>query len=154
MSSPSFTMPSWDDTKGALNNYVISPLSDLVDFVGKNRGSAENPYSYGSLALEGFGLLQKQNMFKDQMAEARRQFAQQKAFGQSNFLTQGTNFLNQSAYQLQAMDAFNPQEAAKRAQDLGLAIDNMNQAGSMIGLGNNAFGNYKNNLEKYNTLKA
>ena len=52
------------------------------------------------------------------------------------------------------MDAFNPQEAAKRAQDLGLAIDNMNQAGSMIGLGNNAFGNYKNNLEKYNTLKA
>lgn len=117
------------------------------------RGSGDNAMSDLQIGLAGLGLLQQKKNQAAQLAEARRQFEFNKGVTQGNFLNQGTNYLNNSLWQLQSLAAFNPKAGAQRASDLTTAVNQLNQAGSLIGLGNNAFQEQANAISKYNTLK-
>ena len=115
-------------------------------------GSGDNASSPIQWGLTGLGLLQQKKQFDKQLEEARRQFAFSKGNTQANFMNQGTNFINQGLWQVEALNAFNPGAAAERAQNLNSAINQMNNAGSRIELGGNTFADQQNALKKYSQL--
>lgn len=125
-----------------LFNGIFSPI-----------GSGDKAQSLGQMGLGLFGALQQQKAFNAQLAEARRQFEFSKGMSQANFMNQGTNYLNQGLFQLESLNAFNPNAGAERAANLNAAVNQLNQAGSKIGLGSNAFQSQADALAKYNTLK-
>lgn len=116
-----------------------------------NGGKDSWGYQLGTLGLGLYGLLQNNNALQDQLDEARRQFDFSKNVSRANFTTSGTNFLNQGLFQLEGLKAFNPTAAAERASNFTAAANQLNNAGSLIGM-NNAFGEQINALDKYNQL--
>lgn len=131
---------------GTGNDYRI--FNGLLGWLGTGN-NALDALKYG---LDGFDILNQRNNLEDQLEEARRQFAFAQGNTRANFMNQGTNFLNQSLFQLEALNAFNPNASAERAANLGAAVNQLNQAGSLIGLGDNAFADQANAISKYNTL--
>lgn len=133
-------------------------FSNTWDKISTPKGTGDNAKSsleLGGQLLTGlYGIYNQNKNFKDQLNEARRQFAFSKGNTQANFMNQGTNFINQGLWQLEALNAFNPNAAAERAQNFGAAVDQMNQAASRLELGNNAFGAQQNALQKYNQIKS
>lgn len=115
-------------------------------------GSGENASSALQMGLAGLGILQQKKSFEQQLAEARRQFAFSKGNTQANLMNQGTNFINQGLWQVEALNGFNPNAAAERAQNFGAAVNQMNDAASKIELGPNTFGQQQNALQKYTQL--
>lgn len=130
----------------------ISGLSSLGNWLTTPTGTGENAASPFQLGLMGLGLWQQQNNFEDQLEEARKQFNFQKGVTQGNFLNNGANFLNQGLFQLESLNAFNPTAGAERAANLNAAVNTMNQAASKLQLGDTAFAEQQNALQKYNSL--
>lgn len=130
----------WNAGSSAFN-WLTSPI-----------GTGENATNPLQLGLAGFSLYNQNQNLQDQLEEARRQFAFSQGNTRANFMNQGTNFLNQSLFQLEALNAFNPEASAERAANLGAAVNQLNKAGSYIGLGNNAFESQANAIAKYNQL--
>lgn len=130
----------------------IAGLSSLGSWLSTPIGSGENASSPLQLGVAGLGLLQQQRAFEDQLEEARNQFNFQKGVTQGNFLNQGANFLNQGLFQLESLNAFNPNAGAERAANLNAAVNTLNDAASRLQLGNNAFAQQQNQLQKYNSL--
>lgn len=116
-----------------------------------NGGKDSLGYQLGTLGLGLYGLFQNNNSLQDQLDEARRQFDFSKNVSRANFTTSGTNFLNQGLFQLEGLKAFNPTAAAERASNFTAAANQLNNAGSLIGM-NNAFGEQINAIDKYNQL--
>ena len=139
------------NTGGALNTFT-NGLKTSWDWLTTPRGSGDNASSPIQWGLTGLGLLQQKKQFDEQLDEARRQFAFSKGNTQANFMNQGTNFINQGLWQVEALNAFNPGAAAERAQNLNSAINQMNTAGSKIELGGNSFADQQNALQKYTQL--
>lgn len=142
---------SWDSNKSFTDN-SISGLSALGNWLINPVGSGENAASPLQMGLMGLGLIQQQNNFEDQLEEARNQFNFQRGVTQGNFLNNGANFLNQGLFQLESLNAFNPNAGAERAANLNAAVNTMNQAASKLQLGNNAFAEQQNAIQKYNSL--
>lgn len=130
----------------------LSSLSSLGNWLITPTGTGENAASPLQMGLMGLGLVQQQNSFEDQLEEARKQFEYQRGVTQGNFLNNGANFLNQGLFQLESLNAFNPNAGAERAANLNSTINTMNQAASKLQLGNNAFAEQQNQLKKYNSL--
>lgn len=166
--------PNWWDNIGANLSSIGNGILNFFGFGGSGGTgtSAANPQEKPSYWFEtigqgknattraqlglnaGLGLLglwNQNKQWEDQLEEARKQFAFSKSMSQSNFMNQGTNFLNQSLFQLEGLNAFNPNAGAERAQNLNAAVEQLNNAASNIGL-NGAFNSQKNALEKYNVL--
>lgn len=131
---------------------ALSGLSNLGNWLINPVGSGENAASPLQMGLMGLGLIQQQNNFEDQLEEARNQFNFQRGVTQGNFLNNGANFLNQGLFQLESLNAFNPNAGAERAANLNAAVNTMNQAASKLQLGNNAFAEQQNAIQKYNSL--
>ena len=134
----------WDWSTGALENGW--------DWFTTTKGSGDNASAPVQWSLTGLGLLQQKKLIDKQWEEANRQFAFSKGNTQANFMNQGTNFINQGLWQVEALNAFNPGAAAERAQNLNSAINQMNNAGSRIELGSNTFADQQNALKKYSQL--
>ncbi len=166
--------PNWWDNIGANLSSIGNGILNFFGFGGsdgtgtsaanpqeepsfwfKTIGQGENATTPAQIGLNaGLGLLglwNQNKQWEDQLEEARKQFAFSKSMSQSNFMNQGTNFLNQSLFQLEGLNAFNPNAGAERAQNLNAAVEQLNNAASNIGL-NGAFNSQKNALEKYNVL--
>ena len=142
---------SWDSNKSFGAN-TLSGLNALGNWLINPVGSGENAASPLQMGLMGLGLIQQQNNFEDQLEEARNQFNFQRGVTQGNFLNNGANFLNQGLFQLESLNAFNPNAGAERAANLNAAVNTMNQAASKLQLGNNAFAEQQNAIQKYNSL--
>ena len=142
---------SWDSNKSFGAN-TLSGLNVLGNWLINPVGSGENAASPLQMGLMGLGLIQQQNNFEDQLEEARNQFNFQRGVTQGNFLNNGANFLNQGLFQLESLNAFNPNAGAERAANLNAAVNTMNQAASKLQLGNNAFAEQQNAIQKYNSL--
>lgn len=166
--------PSWWDNIGASLSSMGRGILDFFGFGGSDGtgtspsnpsgnkswwttpiGQGDNATTPLQLGLNtGLGLLGLWNQNKqwdDQLEEARRQFNFSKSMSQSNFMNQGTNFLNQSLFQLEGLNAFNPNAGAERAANLTAAANQLSNAANNIGL-NNAFKDQQNAISKYNTL--
>lgn len=139
------------NTGGALGTFT-GALKNGWDWFTTPRGSGDNASAPVQWGLTGLGLLQQKKQFDRQLEEARKQFAFSKGNTQANFMNQGTNFINQGLWQVEALNAFNPGAAAERAQNLNSAINQMNNAGSRIELGGNTFADQQNALKKYSQL--
>lgn len=137
-----------DKSRGLFQQFYDDPLGTAMAPLG----SGDNAKSLAQMGLEGYGILQMKDAFGKQLDLARNQLNYQKDLTRGNFLNNGANYLNQGLFQLEALNAFNPQAGAERAQNFGAAVNTMNQAGAKIGLGNNAFAEQKNAIAKYNTL--
>lgn len=124
----------------------------IVKGISTPIGSGENASSPLQWGIAGLGLWNQKKQFDTQLDEARRQFAFSKGNTQANFMNQGTNFINQGLWQIEALNAFNPNAAAERAQNFGTAIAQMNDAASKIELGPNTFGKQQDALQKYSQL--
>lgn len=130
---------AWDNSKHSWwENLLLKPI-----------GSGDNATTGLQLGISGLGLLNQHNQFNKQFDFAKKQYAQSLANTRANFLNQGANFLNQNSFQMQALNAFNPNAAAQRVEDVRNTINTMNQAAEMVGLGNNAYGAQMNALDKY-----
>lgn len=140
---------------GGSDGTGTSPSNPEESFWFKTRGQGDNATTFAQLGLNtGLGLLGLWNQNKqwdDQLEEARRQFNFSKSMSQSNFMNQGTNFLNQSLFQLEGLNAFNPNAGAERAANLAAAANQLSNAANNIGL-SNAFKDQQNAISKYNTL--
>ena len=134
----------WDWSTGALKK--------AWDWSTTPKGSGDNASAPVQWGLTGLGLLQQKKLFDKQLEEAKRQFAFSKGNTQANFMNQGTNFINQGLWQVEALNAFNPGAAAERAQNLNSGINHMNNAGSRFELGGNTFADQQNALKKYSQL--
>lgn len=139
------------NTGGALDTFT-GALKNAWDWSTTPKGSGDNASAPIQWGLTGLGLLQQKKQFDRQLEEARKQFAFSKGNTQANFMNQGTNFINQGLWQVEALNAFNPGAAAERAQNLNSAINQMNNAGSRIELGGNTFADQQNALKKYSQL--
>lgn len=146
--------PGIEEEEG-LGTRLFSLGKDIWNGLNTTIGSGENATTGLQLGLNtGLGLLglwNQNKQWKDQLAEARKQFNFSKSLSQSNFMNQGTNFLNQSLFQLEGLKAFNPNAGAERAQNLTAAANQLNNAAQNIGI-NNAFSEQQNAIAKYNTL--
>ena len=144
-----------DSTGVQVNGTNVTAPQEEPSFWFKTIGQGKNATTPAQIGLNaGLGLLglwNQNKQWEDQLEEARKQFAFSKSMSQSNFMNQGTNFLNQSLFQLEGLNAFNPNAGAERAQNLNAAVEQLNNAASNIGL-NGAFNSQKNALEKYNVL--
>ena len=155
-STANTSQPAYQFTWQNFQNDPLNFLGNGLKSIFTPMGSGDNAQSAGQLGL-GLastlygGYLQKK-INKDQLAEARKQFEFSKANTQANFMNQGTNFINQGLWQVEALNAFNPGAAAERAQNLNSAINQMNNAGSRIELGGNTFADQQNALKKYSQL--
>lgn len=146
---------SFDATGGGFLDSLADMGNSIWDRMNKTIGSGENATTGLQLGLNtGLGLLglwNQNQQWKDQLAEARKQFNFSKSLSQANFMNQGSNFLNQSLFQLEGLKAFNPNAGAERAQNLTAAANQLNNAAQNIGI-NNAFSEQQNAIAKYNTL--
>ena len=137
------------------NNFKDDPLNFLgngLSWSFSPLGSGENAMAPAQIGLTGLGLLQRQKQFNQQLNEARRQFAFSKGNTQANFMNQGTNYINQGLFQLEGLRAFNPEAAVRQAENFGAAVDQLNQAGSRLELGDHIFAPQQNALQKYSQL--
>ena len=154
-STANTSQPAYQFTWQNFQNDPLNFLGNGLKSIFTPMGSGDNAQSAGQLGL-GLastlygGYLQKK-INKDQLAEARKQFEFSKANTQANFMNQGTNFINQGLWQIEALNAFNPTAAAERAQNFNSAVNQMNTAANSIGL-NNAFSQQQNSLQKYTQL--
>ena len=151
-STANASQPAYQFTWQNFQNDPLKFLGNGLKEIFTPIGSGDNAQSAGQLSLIGLGLLQQKKLFDKQLEEARRQFAFSKGNTQANFMNQGTNFINQGLWQVEALNAFNPGAAAERAQNLNSAINQMNNAGSRIELGGNTFADQQNALKKYSQL--
>lgn len=136
------------DTDITFSNSLAGIGNSLLGWLGQGN-NATDLLKYG---LAGIGIWNQNKNYEDQLEEARRQFQFAQGNTRANFMNQGTNFLNQSLFQLEALNAFNPNASAERAANLGAAVNQLNKAGSLIGLGDNAFESQANAIAKYNEL--
>lgn len=130
----------------------VDYLGDTWDWFTTPQGSGDNASAPLQWGLAGLSLLQQKKNMDAQLAEARKQFNFSKGTTQANFMNQGTNFINQGLWQIEALNAFNQGAAAERAQNFNSAINQMNNAASKIELGNNAFSSQQDALQKYTQL--
>ena len=151
----SYIAPPGIEEEEGLGTRLFSLGKDIWNGLNTTIGSGENATTGLQLGLNtGLGLLglwNQNKQWKDQLAEARKQFNFSKSLSQSNFMNQGTNFLNQSLFQLEGLKAFNPNAGAERAQNLTAAANQLNNAAQNIGI-NNAFSEQQNAIAKYNPL--
>lgn len=133
-------------------NFLGNALKDGWDWFTTTKGSGDNASAPVQWSLTGLGLLQQMRHDRQLEEVARKQLAFSKGNTQANFMNQGTNFINQGLWQVEALNAFNPGAAAERAQNLNSAINQMNNAGSRIELGGNTFADQQNALKKYSQL--
>lgn len=154
-------LPGQDNTlltlqRPGLGDYISNLGSSLFNVLQTPFGTGDNATTLGQLGLTGllggYSIFNSNRQFEDQLKEARRQFEFSKGLSQANFMNQGTNFLNQSLFQLEGLNAFNPNAGAERASNLNAAVNQLNSAASKIGLGNNAFQDQQNAISKYNQL--
>lgn len=139
---------SFGNLKNTLGNWW-----DRATTVMGQGDNATTPLQLGTqLGLGAWGIYNQNKNFKKQLEAARQQFEFNKGYSQANFMNQGTNYINQGLFQLEGLNAFNPNAGAERAQNFNAGVDQMNAAGARIGLGNNAFQPQQNQLAKYNTL--
>ena len=147
--------PSYNFSLNSLLNDPSSWFSNNWKAFTTPNGSGDNAQSDAQLGLglasSLYGGYLQQKMGNKQLEEAKRQFDFSKAHTQANFMNQGTNFINQGLWQIEALNAFNPNAAAERAQNFNSAVNQMNTAAQGIGL-NNAFGQQQNSLQKYTQL--
>lgn len=151
-STATTSQPAYQFTWQNFQNDPLEFLGNGIKSLFTPIGSGDNAVSPIQLDLIGLGLLQQKRQFDKQLEEARRQSAFSKGNTQANFMNQGTNFINQGLWQVEALNAFNPGAAAERAQNLNSAINQMNNAGSRIELGSNTFADQQNALKKYSQL--
>lgn len=151
---------SWPNTSGGSSGIdwlgsLASIGNGIKNFLGTQIGTGDNATTYGQLGLTGllggYSLWNQNKQYEEQLEEARKQFEFSKGLSQANFMNQGTNFLNQSLFQLEGLNAFNPDAGAERAANLNAAVNQLNSAANRIGLGN-AFSEQQNALQKYNQL--
>lgn len=133
---------------------ILSGLSDLGKWVVNPLGIGKNAMSPLQIGLTGYALYNQNKNNQEQLKLAREQMALDKANMQSNFLNSGTNWMNQNLFQTQGLSAFNQNAGALRAEDIQSGLNQLNQAGSLIGLGDNAFASQAEALKKYNSLKV
>lgn len=151
-STANTSQPAYQFTWQNFQNDPLTFLGNGLKSFFTPIGSGDNASSPGQWSLFGLGLLQQKKMFDKQQEEVSKQAAFSKGNTQANFINQGTNFINQGLWQVEALNAFNPGAAAERAQNLNSAINQMNNAGSRIELGSNTFADQQNALKKYSQL--
>ena len=131
-------------------------LSGVWNWLTKPIGSGDNTTTALQLGatgiLGGLGLMNQRKQFNASLDQARKQFEFSKGLSQANFINQGTNYLNQGLFQLEGLNAFNPEAAKERASNFNAAFIQMNDAASKIGL-NGSFNQQQNQLSKYNQLQ-
>lgn len=145
----------WDNILSGFNQLgtsLDSAGTSLSNILTKPFGTGKNATTYGQLGLNALGMIQNQRNMNKALEEARAQFNWQKDLSRSNFQNQGTNYLNQSLWQLQSLNAFDPSAGAKRASDLSAGVSQLNDAANRIGIGG-AFQQQADAIAKYNTLK-
>ena len=151
-STANTSQPAYQFTWQNFQNDPLKFLGNGLKDIFTPIGSGDNAQSVGQLSLTGLGLLQQMKHDRQLEEVARKQLAFTKGNTQANFINQGTNFINQGLWQVEALNAFNPGAAAERAQNLNSAINQMNNAGSRIELGGNTFADQQNALKKYSQL--
>lgn len=127
-------------------------LDRFTNWLSSPFGSGKDATTWGQVGLGALSMIQNQRNMNKALAEARDQFNWQKDITRSNFQNQGTNFLNQSLWQLQSLNDFNPNSASQRASDLSAGVSQLNSAADRIGIGG-AFNQQADAIAKYNTLK-
>ena len=151
-STANTSQPAYQFTWQNFQNDPLKFLGNGLKDIFTPIGSGDNAQSAGQLSLIGLGLLQQMKHDRQLEEVARKQLAFTKGNTQANFMNQGTNFINQGLWQVEALNAFNPGAAAERAQNLNSAINQMTNAGSRIELGGNTFADQQNALKKYSQL--
>ena len=151
-STANTSQPAYQFTWQNFQNDPLTFLGNGLKSFFTPIGSGDNASAPAHWSLTGLGLLQQMKHDRQLEEVARKQLAFSKGNTQANFMNQGTNFINQGLWQVEALNAFNPGAAAERAQNLNSAINQMNNAGSRIELGSNTFADQQNALKKYSQL--
>lgn len=132
---------------------ITSGLGNLWDWGNSTIGSGQNAMSGFGLAFKGLEALANYQNQKKALKLAKEQLAQNKAVSKANFLNQGTDWLNQNLWQVQALEGWDKGAGAERAANVLSGLNQLNQAGSTLGMGDNAFGSQAEALKKYQNLQ-
>lgn len=115
-------------------------------------GSGNNATTGLQLGLGVVNSLTNLRNFNKSFRLAKDQLNFQKDYAGTNFVTNGTNWMNQNLAQVQGLNDFNAGAGAERAANVQAGLNQLNEAGAKLGLGNNVFGSQSEALKKYNSL--
>lgn len=146
----------WNIYKNPSVLQSISPeelTSVLSSSINSKPGSFQNSTAtdYLGVGLQGLGLLLNYRNNKKQLDIARQSLNNQINTSKANFASSATNQGNQTLARTQMLSDFNQAAGAKAAQDQLAGMQQLQSAGSSLGIGDTV-GKQINQLQKYAAL--